>query len=202
MKDIRVDDQGRQRCWNCGGLHFTQKRTARAKVAGGTAAVLTFGVAGAAAPLVTKKKLKCQSCGEYNDVGSAKPYTGAANKRAAKKAGTDAIDPQPATAPEKVKPAEVKGVGRRIDADRQFGPQLKAVPVVSAAAPEPVIDMAPEPVVDMAPEPPPPPPMPAVPAGWYKDPAGCHELRFWDGFKWSAHVANAGIQAADPLESA
>jgi hypothetical protein len=30
-----------------------------------------------AAPLMTKKKLKCQSCGEFNDVGNAKPMKAA-----------------------------------------------------------------------------------------------------------------------------
>jgi hypothetical protein len=79
MKDIRVDAQGQQRCWNCGGVGFTEKRTARSKVLVG---VGTF---------VTKKKLKCQSCGEYNDTGSAKPFTGPADKKKAKKLGTDAL---------------------------------------------------------------------------------------------------------------
>ena len=79
MKDIRIDDQGRQRCWNCGGLTFDHKRTARSKA-------MTVGA------LATKKKLKCQSCGEYNDVGNAKRYRGPVSKRAAIKAGTDSID--------------------------------------------------------------------------------------------------------------
>ncbi len=80
MKDIRIDDQGRRRCWNCGGTGFTEKRTTRSKLMVGVGA------------LVTKKKLKCQSCGEYNDTGSSKPYTGPASKRAAKKSGGAAID--------------------------------------------------------------------------------------------------------------
>lgn len=93
MRDIRIDDEGRQRCWNCGGMHFTHKRTARSKLFGAGAVVATGGLAAAAAPLATKKKLKCQSCGQYNDVGSAKPYTGPASSRAAKKAGTVHFDP-------------------------------------------------------------------------------------------------------------
>ena len=64
MKDIRVDNQGRQRCWNCGGTSFNMKRTVRSKMMVGVGT------------MVTKKKLKCLSCGEFNDVGSAKPYTG------------------------------------------------------------------------------------------------------------------------------
>lgn len=80
MKDIRVDSQGRQRCWNCGGLNFTHKRTFRSKALVGVGALLT------------KKKLKCQSCGEYNDTGRAKPYTGPASKRAGKRSGALELD--------------------------------------------------------------------------------------------------------------
>lgn len=74
MKDIRIDSAGELRCWNCGNSHFTEKRTFRAKAIGMTAGVATLGIAGAAAPLVTRKKLKCQACGKYNQVGNAKPY--------------------------------------------------------------------------------------------------------------------------------
>lgn len=74
MKDIQVDQDGELRCATCGGKHFTEKRTVRAKAAGGGAAVLTFGIAGAAAPLMTKKKLQCKLCGAYNKVGNAQPF--------------------------------------------------------------------------------------------------------------------------------
>lgn len=37
------------------------------------------------------------------------------------------------------------------------------------------------------------------PAGWYSDPAGRHRHRFWDGSAWSAHVADDGVTAVDPL---
>jgi putative oligomerization/nucleic acid binding protein len=69
MKDIEVDEEGRQRCWNCGGMNFTQQRTARSKVAFGVGALLT------------KKKLRCVHCGEYSDVGNAKPYRGPAGRK-------------------------------------------------------------------------------------------------------------------------
>lgn len=129
MKDIRIDDQGRQRCWNCGAMNFTHKRTVRSKVVGGTAVVMTGGLAAAAAPLATKKKLKCQACGEYNDVGSAKPYTGPASKRAAKKAGTAAIDAAgPAAVPARVVASE-----------------RPAAPVPIAPPPPPALPAAPPP---------------------------------------------------------
>jgi hypothetical protein len=76
MKDVRVDTAGELRCWNCGSASFREKRTMRSKVIVGVGA------------LVTKKKLKCNVCGEYNDVGSAKPYKGPASKRLGKKLGT------------------------------------------------------------------------------------------------------------------
>ncbi|MEI7548584.1 MAG: DUF2510 domain-containing protein, partial [Actinomycetota bacterium] len=39
---------------------------------------------------------------------------------------------------------------------------------------------------------------PAVPAGWYADPAGRFELRYWDGGAWTEHVSRAGQQFTDP----
>lgn len=69
MKDIRFDVDGTPRCWNCGSKGLTEKRTFRAKAAVGVGALLT------------KKKLKCQRCGEYNDTGNGKPYDGPASRK-------------------------------------------------------------------------------------------------------------------------
>jgi hypothetical protein len=38
---------------------------------------------------------------------------------------------------------------------------------------------------------------PAVPAGWYADPAGRFDLRYWDGSAWTEHVSRAGQQYTD-----
>jgi len=38
----------------------------------------------------------------------------------------------------------------------------------------------------------------AVPAGWYADPSGRYELRYWDGNAWTEHVSRAGQQFTDP----
>lgn len=38
----------------------------------------------------------------------------------------------------------------------------------------------------------------SVPAGWYADPSGRYELRYWDGGAWTEHVSRAGQQFTDP----
>lgn len=74
-----------------------------------------------------------------------------------------------------------------------------------AVAPEPTSPVAP--IVDPAPSyssnapsysPAPASAQPAVPAGWYGDPAGRFELRYWDGDAWTEHVSRAGQQYTDP----
>jgi hypothetical protein len=35
--------------------------------------------------------------------------------------------------------------------------------------------------------------------GWYPDPSGRHEQRFFDGRQWSDHVVDAGVTGLDPL---
>jgi hypothetical protein len=42
------------------------------------------------------------------------------------------------------------------------------------------------------------PDTPAVPAGWYSDPARRYDLRYWDGTAWTEHVSRAGQQYTDP----
>ncbi len=37
-----------------------------------------------------------------------------------------------------------------------------------------------------------------TPAGWYPDPSGRFEMRYWDGGQWSEHVARGGQQFTDP----
>jgi hypothetical protein len=60
---------------------------------------------------------------------------------------------------------------------------------VSEPEPEPVA----EPVAESAPA-----VESAVPAGWYADPSGRFELRYWDGTAWTEHVSRAGQQFTDP----
>ena len=71
-------------------------------------------------------------------------------------------------------------------------------PVVTPIV-EPTPAPAPAAVVPAAVAPTPDPaPAPAVPAGWYADPAGRFELRYWDGSTWTEHVSRAGQQFTDP----
>jgi hypothetical protein len=70
---------------------------------------------------------------------------------------------------------------------------------VAAPAYEPAPAYTPAPAPAPAPEPAPAAaPTPAVPAGWYADPAGRFELRYWDGGTWTEHVSRAGQQYTDP----
>jgi uncharacterized protein YxjI len=36
------------------------------------------------------------------------------------------------------------------------------------------------------------------PPDWYPDPLGRHEVRYWDGTRWTEHVASHGRQSVDP----
>lgn len=38
---------------------------------------------------------------------------------------------------------------------------------------------------------------PNVPANWYPDPSKRYELRYWNGTKWTEHVATGGVQSTD-----
>lgn len=40
---------------------------------------------------------------------------------------------------------------------------------------------------------------PQTPPGWYADPAGKHEQRYFDGQQWTEHVHSHGRQAIDPI---
>lgn len=44
-----------------------------------------------------------------------------------------------------------------------------------------------------------PPPALLPPAGWYPDPSGRHEQRYWDGKGWTGHVSSGGVRSEEPL---
>jgi hypothetical protein len=87
----------------------------------------------------------------------------------------------------------------------------------SPAAPEPAAAPEPEPEPTPVPEPTPEPEpsytaaataaatapaaaasVPTTPAGWYPDPSGRYEMRYWDGDKWTEHVSRQGQTYTDP----
>lgn len=41
--------------------------------------------------------------------------------------------------------------------------------------------------------------IPATERGWYPDPCGRYEYRFYDGEFWTNNVSSAGVQGADPV---
>jgi hypothetical protein len=38
----------------------------------------------------------------------------------------------------------------------------------------------------------------ATSSGWFPDPTGRHEARFWDGAAWTDHIADGGVTGVDP----
>lgn len=76
---------------------------------------------------------------------------------------------------------------------------LSPEPASSSATPSPSPSVSPSPtpaspastVVDSS-------PAPAVPSGWYADPSGRFEIRYWDGESWTEHVSRGGQQSTDP----
>ncbi|MDZ7732479.1 MAG: DUF2510 domain-containing protein [Acidimicrobiia bacterium] len=40
----------------------------------------------------------------------------------------------------------------------------------------------------------------APPAAWHPDPHGRHEHRWWDGVRWTEHVADGGLAGVDPVD--
>lgn len=38
-------------------------------------------------------------------------------------------------------------------------------------------------------------------AGWNSDPTRRHELRYWDGERWTDHVSDHGVQSSDPVDA-
>ena len=35
--------------------------------------------------------------------------------------------------------------------------------------------------------------------GWYPDPTGRYEARYWDGLKWTGHISHYGATGNDPI---
>jgi hypothetical protein len=97
-----------------------------------------------------------------------------------------------AIAPEPAAPTPAPVTTSSVEQSPSYQPTSTYQPSLStAAAATPSVTPAPA----AAPE---PAPAPSVPAGWYADPAGRFELRYWDGSTWTEHVSRAGQQFTDP----
>lgn len=80
-------------------------------------------------------------------------------------------------------------------------------PAQQVAAADPTINVVVAHAPAATPAPPPPqvvgssiaPAPPGTPAGWVADPSGCHELRYWDGGRWTEYVSDAGMQSTDAI---
>ena len=86
---------------------------------------------------------------------------------------------------EPVAEAAVEAVAAPVEA--VVGQPIVVAPVASA----PVAPPAPPAAVVFA--------APPAPPVWHRDPSGRHELRYWDGVRWTEHVSSAGAQSVDPI---
>lgn len=153
------------------------KRTFRSKMLVGVGALLT------------KKKLKCQTCGEYNDTGSAKPFTGPEARKwrkvwekeqQQKSAAQIAAEERAADSAARALIAEVaRAQASGLSFDEEGNELQAGLTQAAPATPQPSA--------------------PIVPAGWHPDPTGRYQLRYWDGASWTAHVSIQGVQGSDPM---
>ncbi|MCX6540542.1 MAG: DUF2510 domain-containing protein [Actinobacteria bacterium] len=122
-------------------------------------------------------------------VGAATPAASAPAAAAVEAAPAEVIveavagDSAPEVAPVET-PAEAVTEPAGWAAVAEPEPEVVAPVAVAAAEPEAVVAAAAV--------------APAVPAGWYADPAGRFELRYWDANQWTEHVSRAGQQFTDP----
>jgi hypothetical protein len=100
----------------------------------------------------------------------------------------DAV-PEPDTTPDEA--AASAGDTSTYPPVAEESPAPEPVAAAAAVAAEPTPAPAP-------PSPPPAPAAPSIPAGWYPDPSGRFELRYWDGNAWSEHTARQGQMYTDP----
>lgn len=82
---------------------------------------------------------------------------------------------------------------------RKFAARLNTLASQAATSQPQVTQSSPLQPPAPPPRPTPPPPPPPVPAAWSPDPLGRHELRYWDGTRWTEHVSNGGAQGIDPI---
>jgi hypothetical protein len=97
--------------------------------------------------------------------------------------------PEAETAPAAEADSSIASLVAEVEAT-EAATDIAPEPVIAPVADEPAAATA-EPAQTAAAE-------SAVPAGWYADPSGRFELRYWDGAAWTEHVSRAGQQFTDP----
>ena len=111
----------------------------------------------------------------------SRPVSGAATATASAASATPtSVAPEPAAA----SPASSTGAGWALQPDSASSSTTSSSTAASASA----VPAASTPAATSA----------AAPAGWYADPSGRFELRYWDGDRWTEHVSRGGTQHTDP----
>ena len=111
----------------------------------------------------------------------SRPVSGAATATASAASATPtSVAPEPAAA----SPASSTGAGWALQPDSASSSTTSSWTAASASA----VPAASTPAATSA----------AAPAGWYADPWGRFELRYWDGGRWTEHVSRGGTQHTDP----
>jgi hypothetical protein len=111
---------------------------------------------------------------------------------AAAVAAAEVVEEAPAAVDEPAGWATAPAEAEEVAADTTDSSIADLAAQVSEPEPEPEPAVA-EPAAEAAPA-----VESTVPAGWYADPSGRFELRYWDGTAWTEHVSRAGQQFTDP----
>jgi uncharacterized membrane protein YhaH (DUF805 family) len=109
--------------------------------------------------------------------------------------GPNQYGPDPKLEPEPVLPEAVA---------QRLGQATGSPSAPGAPAPGTPTTGAPTPGASAPSAPPPAPLAPqaiasGTPAGWYADPTGKHQMRYWDSQAWTANVSDNGATSTDPL---
>lgn len=121
------------------------------------------------------------------DVAAETPAAAPAAAAVAATAATGSAAPEPTPAAAPVDEPAGWGAVAESTTSSPVDPGTTTAEPEPPAAPEP----EPEPAPAAVPE-------STVPAGWYADPSGRFELRYWDGHQWTEHVSRDGQQFTDP----
>jgi len=114
-----------------------------------------------------------------------------------------AAEPETMASDEAASPESTWGAGAAAGAGAVAAEEARSEPEPAAAepiaTPEPTPVPEREPVAAAAPAAPAAAAsVPTTPAGWYPDPSGRYEMRYWDGDKWTEHVSRQGQTYTDP----